>query len=55
MIRFHQVLLISHFVGLAMGLSVSFSNLVMSRLIARAPVAEKAVLGRFPPVMSRIG
>lgn len=53
--RFHQVLLILHFVGLAMGLSVSFANLVMSRLIAKAPIPEKAVLGRFPPIMSRIG
>ena len=51
----NQALLILHFLGLAMGLSVSFANIVMGGLIARAAPAEKAVLGRFPPVMSRIG
>ncbi len=53
--RFHQVLLIFHFIGLAMGFSVSFSNIVMGRLIAVAPGPEKAVLGRFPLAISRVG
>ena len=51
----NQVLLILHFLGLAMGLSVSIANTVMSILIAKAARPEKAILGRFPPVMSRIG
>jgi len=50
-----QVLLVLHFVGLAMGLSVSFANIVMSGLIAKAAPAEKGILGRFPPVMGRLG
>jgi len=51
----NQLLLILHFLGLALGLSTSFANMVMGALIAKAPPAEKAVLGRFPPVMSRVG
>lgn len=51
----NQLLLILHFIGLALGLSVSFSNIVMSGLIAKAAPTEKAILGRFPPVMSHVG
>jgi hypothetical protein len=51
---FNRVLLILHFLGLAMGFSVSIANLVMSRLISKAAPPEKAVLGRFPPTMSRV-
>jgi hypothetical protein len=50
-----RVLLILHFVGLAMGLSVSFANLVMRGIINRAAPPERAILGRFPPAMSRVG
>ncbi len=50
-----QVLLILHFLGLAMGLSVSLANLVMSMVIARAAPQEKPILGRFPPRMSPVG
>lgn len=50
-----NVLLIVHFLGLAMGLGTGFANMVIAGLIAKAPPAEKAVLGRFPPAMSRIG
>ena len=52
---FNQVLLILHFVGLAMGLSVSFATAVMMGLVAKAAPNEKAVLGRFLPAMSRVG
>ena len=48
-------LLILHFLGLAMGLSVSFSNMVMMSLITNAAGPDKAVLARFPPAMSRVG
>ena len=50
-----QVLLFVHYLGLAMGFAVSFGNMVMGGLIARAAPAEKAVLGRFPPTMSKLG
>ena len=51
---FH-VLLFLHFLGLALGFTVGFSNIVMSRLIAVAAPADKAVLGRFPPAVSQLG
>ena len=50
-----NVLLMIHFLGLAMGLSTGFANMVMAGLIAKAAPAERPVLGRFPPAMSRIG
>jgi len=51
----NDALLVLHFIGLALGLSASFANMAMGRLIATAPPNEKAVLGRFPPVMGRLG
>lgn len=50
-----KLLLVLHFFGLAMGLSVSFSNMVMMSLITNAAGPDKAVLARFPPAMSRVG
>lgn len=50
----NQILLIFHFVGLAMGFSVTFANLVMMGIIDKATPPDKAVLGRFAPVMSRV-
>jgi hypothetical protein len=50
-----RLLLFLHFLGLAMGFSTSFANMAMSGLINKAAPAERPVLGRFPPVMSRIG
>jgi hypothetical protein len=52
---FNYALLFLHFLGLAMGLSVPFGNMVMMGLIEKASPAEKPVLGRFPPAISRIG
>lgn len=52
---FNEFLRLLHFIGLALGLSVSFANMVMGGLIAGAAPPEKAVLGRFPPLMSRLG
>lgn len=52
---FNSGLLFFHFLGLAMGLSVPFGNMVMMGLIDKAAPPEKAVLGRFPPAISRIG
>ena len=50
-----STLMVLHFLGLAMGLSTGFSNMVMAGLIAKAAPDEKAVLGRFAPAMSRVG
>lgn len=50
-----QFLMVVHFLGLAMGLSTGFANMVMAGLVAKAAPDEKAVLSRFPPAMSRIG
>jgi hypothetical protein len=52
---FIQILVILHFLGLAMGFSTSFASFVMFGLIAKAAPQEKAVLGRFLPPMSRVG
>ena len=48
-------LMVVHFLGLALGLSTGFANMVMAGLIAKAAPQEKAVLGRFPPAMARVG
>ena len=47
--------MVLHFLGLALGLSTGFANMVMAGLIAKAAPNEKAVLARFPPAMSRVG
>jgi len=53
--RVNELLRLLHFIGLALGFSVSFANIVMGGLIAKAAPPEKGVLGRFPPLMSRLG
>jgi len=50
-----NTLLILHFFGLAMGLSVPLSNMVMMGLISKASGPDQAVLSRFPPTMMRVG
>lgn len=55
MIVLNSVLKILHFIGLAMGLAVPFSNMVMGGLMAKAAPPEKAVLGRFPLAMGMVG
>lgn len=50
-----QVLVVIHFLGLAMGMSSGFANMVMAGLVAKAAPNEKAILARFPPAMSKIG
>lgn len=42
-------------IGMTMGLSAGFANMVMAGLVAKAAPHEKAVLARFPPAMSRVG
>jgi CubicO group peptidase (beta-lactamase class C family) len=53
--QLNQLLLVLHFLGLALGFSASIANIAMAGLIAAAPPPEKPVLGRFPPIMSRVG
>jgi hypothetical protein len=50
-----NALVITHFIGLTLGFSVGFSNMVMAGLIARAAPHEKGVLARFAPAMGRVG
>ena len=52
---FNKILLMLHFIGLALGFSVSTSNGVMMGIIARAAPGDRPVLARFPPVMSQVG
>ena len=55
MLLINKILLMLHFLGLAMGLSVAFANMTMAGLIARAAPPEKPILGRFPLAMTRVG
>jgi hypothetical protein len=55
MATFNQLLLVLHFIGLGMGFSVSFSNMVMAGIAAKATPGDRAVLARFPPAMTRVG
>jgi hypothetical protein len=48
-------LVIVHFIGLALGFSTGFANVVMAGLIRRAAPQEQAVLRRFPPAMAPLG
>ena len=51
----NKVLLIFHFAGLAMGFSVSISNIVISTLMPRTDPAHRPVLGRLLSRMSKVG
>jgi hypothetical protein len=51
----NRTLIVLHLLGLAMAFAASIGNLVMHRLIEAASLQDKAVLGRFPKVMSRVG
>ena len=51
----NQGLLILHFLGLAMGLSVPFANIALRQVASKAAPAEIPVLMRFPPIIARIG
>ena len=48
------LLMIAHFVGLIMGFSATFANMVVMRLIASATPQEAEVLRRVPAPMMRI-
>lgn len=50
-----ETLLILHFLGFAMGLTVPFANIIMAGLIAKAQPNERPILGRFPFAVALIG
>lgn len=49
-----DILLIFHFIGMAMAFSAAFGMLVMNGLMDKAAPAERAVLARFPPAIARV-
>lgn len=51
----NKLLLIVHLLGVALGLAVPFANMIIARLIAAAPDAERPVLGRAAFAMGRLG
>jgi hypothetical protein len=51
----NEVLLMFHFVGLVLGLSVPVANIALRLVMAKSAPPERAILARFPPVMSRFG
>ncbi|MFT3828020.1 MAG: hypothetical protein QM731_29145 [Chitinophagaceae bacterium] len=55
MSTFNHLVLVLHFIGLGMGLSVSFGNIAMLGVMAKASPTELSVLGRFPPAISKVG
>jgi uncharacterized membrane protein len=50
-----KALLMLHLLGLAMGLSVSFSGMIMRSLMASATPDERNAYAKFPPRMMRVG
>ena len=43
---FDHFLVIVHFIGLALGFSSGFGNMVLAGLVAKAPANEKPILAR---------
>ncbi len=54
MLWLNDLVLILHFLGLAMGFAAGFGNMVMMGLIARAKAADAVVLSRFPPAIAKV-
>lgn len=51
----NQLLLILHFLGLALGFSATVVNMMLPALLAGADPAEARGLARLPPRMSQVG
>lgn len=51
----NQALLIGHLLGLGMGLSVPFANIVFGGMLAQGNADDQATYRRFMPRMARIG
>jgi hypothetical protein len=54
MYQLNRIMLILHFLGLAMGIGAAIANLIVLRLMAAAP-QDRPALSRFPPLMGRVG
>jgi hypothetical protein len=54
-VSFDHFLVIVHFIGLALGFSSGFGNMVVAGLISKAAPQDKAVLARVPPALGRLG
>lgn len=52
---FDHFLVIVHFIGLSLGFSTGFANVVMAGLIRKAAPQEQAILRRFSPAMAPLG
>ena len=52
---FDNFLVITHFIGLALGFTSGFTNMVLAGLIAKAAPNEKPVLARVAPAVGRLG
>lgn len=50
-----KTLLTFHLLGLALGLSVPFSNMVLGSIAANASPEEQKAYAKFPPRMARVG
>jgi uncharacterized membrane protein len=51
----NQALLVLHLLGLGMGLSVPFANIVFGGLLAQGNAGDQATFYRFMPRMGRVG
>jgi len=51
----NQALLVLHFLGLAMGFSVTFANIVFTGLLAQGHAEDLATFRRFVPRMATVG
>mgnify|MGYP000296257969 CR=1 FL=1 len=54
MVDAFRALLVLHFLGLAMGLSAGFGNLVIAGLMAKATPDERRALKKFSPAIARV-
>lgn len=49
-----RVLLVIHFIGLTMGFSAGFGNMVIANLMAKGSPEDRKALSKFPPAIARI-
>lgn len=52
---YHDIVLFLHFIGLAMGIGVGITNMVVARMVSAAATPDAAsALRSLPPILSRI-
>jgi hypothetical protein len=54
-VRLDHILVIVHFIGLALGFASGFGNMVLAGVIAKAAPQEKPILRRVAPALGRLG